>query len=417
MTRRDLREALLARLGQNRERLTAIAQALIRAPSPNPPGDTKAVARVALDLLRAVPGAEVEEVTAQQPFVNLVARIRGNAKGRRLIFNGHLDTFPLGETLAWTHTPLSGVVAEGRLFGRGVSDMKGGIACSMLAFHLLAELRDAWRGELVVTLAGDEESMGPHGTKHLLDTIAHATGDAMICGDAGSSDVVRFGEKGLLWLEMNATGVPAHGAHVHRGVNAIDRLRRALDALDTLRSLPVNAPAPVKRAIEAAMPISETASGAGEAQVLGQVTVNLGTIAGGVSTNLIPASANATADIRLPVGVSTAAVEQRIGELMSSIEGVSWRVLRRFEPSWTDPDHEIVRLVAANAQSVIGRPVAVNMRVGASDARWYRMRGVPTVVYGLTPHNMGAADEHVLVDELHAIATVHALAAFDFLTA
>jgi succinyl-diaminopimelate desuccinylase len=173
----------------------------------------------------------------------------------------------------------------------------------------------------------------------------------------------------------------------------------------------------VTRAIAAAREASERISGAGEAEVLSSLTINLGTIAGGVSTNLVPAEAWATADIRIPIGLTGEAVERRIGELLAPLEGISWRVLRRFDPSWTDPGHEIVRRIVENATSVLGRAPAVNMRVGASDSRWYRMAGVPTVVYGLTPYNMGAADEHVRLDELHQVARVHTLTAFDFLSA
>ena len=411
------RAELQQRLAANRDRLVALAQALVRVRSPNPPGDTTALAQMLHDWLRAVPGAEASLVTAQPPFVNVVSRLRGRAPGRRLVFNGHLDTFPLGEELPWSYPPLSGRTADGKLYGRGVSDMKGGMACSLLAFALLAELREAWCGEVVLTLAADEESMGRLGTKHLLDTIPFAAGDAMICGDAGSPEILRFGEKGLMWLEVSATGRPAHGAHVHLGVNAIDRLRRALDLLDGVRRLPIEAPVAVVEAIRASQAVSERHSGAGEAAVLGGITVNIGTLAGGVSTNLVPATARASVDIRLPVGVTGEMAEQRVAELLSPLDGITWRVLRRFDPNWTDPGDEIVRLVAANAAAVLGRPPAVNMRVGASDARWYRMHGVPTVVYGPTPYNMGGADEYVLLEELHAVAKVHALTAFDFLFA
>lgn len=411
------RARLDARLAESRNRLVDVAQRLVRIASPTPPGDTRAVADAAAALLREIPGADVEVITPSGDFANVVARVKGGAPGRRLVFNGHLDTFPLAEELAWARPPLSGAVDDGRLYGRGVSDMKGGIACSVVAFQLLAELREAWAGEVVVTLAADEESMGTLGTKHLLDTVPHATGDAMICGDVGSPAIVRFGEKGLLWLEVTALGKPAHGAHVHRGTNAIDRLRRALDALDELRAVRIDAPAAVTRAIADARAVSEPLSGAGEAEVLGSLTINIGTIGGGVSPNLVPAEAHATADIRLPVGVTADAVERRIGELLAPLDGISWRVLRRFDPSWTDPEHEIVRRVVENATVVLGRAPAVNMRVGASDSRWYRMAGVPTVVYGLTPFNMGAADEYVLIAELHQVARVHALAAFDFLAA
>ena len=168
-------------------------------------------------------------VEPEPGIVSLVACVRAKSPGRRLIFNGHLDTFPIGDSAGWTAPPLSGALRDGRLYGRGVSDMKGGLACSILAAALLAEHRNAWSGEVVLTLAGDEENMGSLGTGYLLEHVPEARGDANICGDVGSPMVVRFGEKGLLWIEVEATGVAAHGAHVHKGVNAIDRLRAALD--------------------------------------------------------------------------------------------------------------------------------------------------------------------------------------------
>ena len=116
----------------------------------------------------------------------------------------------------------------GRLYGRGAADMKGGIACSILAALLLAETRDDWMGEVVVTLAGDEETMGPLGTQFLLEKYPEARGDVMITGDAGSPEVLRFGEKGMIWLDIEAKGKAAHGAHVHLGVNAIERLMSCL---------------------------------------------------------------------------------------------------------------------------------------------------------------------------------------------
>jgi acetylornithine deacetylase/succinyl-diaminopimelate desuccinylase-like protein len=77
----------------------------------------------------------------------------------------------------------------------------------------------------------------------------------------------------------------------------------------------------------------------------------------------------------------------------------------------------LVRRCAAAARDVVGADIAVNMRVGASDARWFRLAGVPTVVYGPTPHGMGGPDEWVDVTELDQVARVHALTAFDLLTA
>jgi succinyl-diaminopimelate desuccinylase len=411
-----VRKALAYDAERSLPRLVEMTQALVRVASPNPPGDTSAVADVAEALLAMIPGVEIRRVEPEPGIVNLVARVRAKNPGRRLIFNGHLDTFPIGDEVGWTAPPLSGALREGRLYGRGVSDMKGGVACSILAAALLAEHPQAWSGEVVLTLAGDEENMGSLGTGYLLDHVPEAYGDANICGDVGSPMVVRFGEKGLFWIEVEARGTAAHGAHVHKGVSAIDRLRLALDRVKDLERLPIAAPAAVTEAIATAKPISEPLSGAGEAEILGRVTVNIGTITGGVSPNLVPTHAVAEADIRLPVGTTTAALQQQLDTWLGPIEGVTWRALRRFEPSFTDPGHEIVARVRGVAEEVLGTAPAVNMRVGGSDSRWYRMHGVPTVVYGLTPFNMGGPDEHILVDELKSVAKVHTLAAFDFLS-
>jgi len=400
-----------------RDRLVDVTRRLVAVASPNPPSDTHDVAQVAEALLREIPGLEVERVEPAPRVVSLVGRIRGARPGRRLIFNGHLDTFPILENLPWTVPPLGGVLKDGRLYGRGVCDMKGGIACSILAATLLAEHRDAWAGEIVLTLAGDEENMGSLGTGWLLEHVPHARGDANICGDVGSPRVVRFGEKGLMWVEIEAAGAPAHGAHVHRGTNAIDRLRTALDRLKDLEEVPFQAPPAVTEAIAKARAISEPLSGAGEARTLGRVTVNIGTIEGGTSPNLVPTHAIARADIRLPVGITTDVLAARLDEWLAPLEGVSWKAIRRFEPSFTDPGHEIVTRTARVAAEVLREAPAVNMRVGGSDSRWYRMYKVPTVVLGLTPFNMGGPDEHVLVDELVAVAKIHTLTAYDFLSA
>ena len=406
---------LEAKVEAQRSFLIETTQRLVAAASPNPPGNVTEAAEVAAGLLQAIDGVRVARYETAPGIVNLVAVIAGARPGRRLIFNGHLDTFPIGEG-EWTVPPLRGTLRDGRLYGRGVSDMKGGIAAAITAARILAEVREHWCGQLVVTLAGDEENMGSLGSRWLLEHVPEARGDAMLCGDVGSPMVVRFGEKGLCWVEIEAEGMPAHGAHVHKGHNAIDRLRQALDGLKRLEALPVTAPAAVTSAIMAAKPVSEELSGKGEAETLQRVTVNIGTIEGGISPNLVPAYARAAADIRLPVGVGLEAVEAALHHELDPCEGVDWRIIRAYPPSFTPPDHEIIQRMVAAATKVFGRPPVINMRVGASDARLYRMFGVPSVIFGCTPFNMGAPDEYILVEELEAVAKVHTLAAFDFLS-
>src|SRR5690606_23418217 len=160
-----------------------------------------------------------------------------------------LDTFPVGDETGWTVPPLEGRREGGRIYGRGSSDMKAGLAGALMGARMIANERENLCGELVLTLVGDEETGGEWGTGYLLKNVPHAAGDAMLSGDAGSPDVLRFGEKGLVWLEVAATGLSNHGAHVHLGRNAIDSLLTALARISTLQ----NVVCPVREDILAVM--------------------------------------------------------------------------------------------------------------------------------------------------------------------
>ena len=389
---------------------------LVRIPSENPPGDTGGIAALIETKLSANPAIALRRIIARKPAVNLIAKLSGERPGRRLVINGHLDTFPVGNRAGWTVDPFGGAAREERLYGRGAADMKAGLAVAVSTALLLAEHRGALAGELVLTLVGDEETGGEWGTRYLLANEPDALGDAMLNGDAGSPDVLRFGEKGQLWIEIETRGRSHHGAHVHLGENAIESLTVALGRLTEMRHLPCPIPDGIRAAILAAGPRSELVSGFGETDALQGITVNIGTIEGGSSVNVIPDRAIARADIRFPPGLAVADVVAEIERRMSRLRNVAVRVLSSSEPNWTDPAHEIVARTTANAAAYLGRAPACNMRLGFSDARFYRYQGIPSVVYGPVPHNMGGPDEHVTLEDLRAVFYVHAMTAFDFLT-
>ncbi|CAO2654401.1 Nn.00g111340.m01.CDS01 [Neocucurbitaria sp. VM-36] len=403
--------------------LIRATQSLIQAASPNPPGEVSAVASAATALVRQhIPSSKISVHETAPGITNIVAVLQSGRPGRTLVFSGHLDTYPIGDVSQWNFPPLGADLSKDgtRLYGRGAADMKGGIAALIVAMRALAEHQDSWNGNIILALAGDEESMGTLGTAWLLEHVhAVQSADAVIVGDAGSPLIVRTGEKGLLWLEITSLGKSAHGAHVHRGVNAIEALMMAIQEIKELEKWPIPQDE-VSHTIEAAKDISEPLSGAGEADVLRRITVNVGTISGGTSMNLVPDTATARLDIRLPRGVVTAELKEHINGVLSaheSLKGLSCRVLREYDPTWTSLTEDIVECTLDAARDVIGPEVTVNMRVGASDARLYRQRGIPTVVVGLTPYNMGGPDEYLEVEELGQVAEVHALAAFDFLKA
>jgi succinyl-diaminopimelate desuccinylase len=413
--RQAVRRRLAEWLDARTDALVEAARHLVAVPSPTPPGDTNAAADAVLALVRGEPAIETEVHRPAPHIANVALRVRGARPGLRLILNGHLDTFPLGDPTRWSADP-RGEARDGRLYGLGVCDMKGGVAASLFALMALSQVRDAWRGELVGTFAGDEETMGVLGTQALLDDVPYARGDAMISADAGSPRVLRCGEKGFVWLAIVAEGRSAHAAHVHRGVSAIERLMTVMSRIAELRAFPVAAPEAVTRAIKGGASLSEPLSGAGETTVLQSVTVTFGTIQGGRLRNLVPDHAEATADIRLPIGVALGDILSAIRKIVAEAEGVRVTVVRSFEATWTDPSHKIVGCLAAACEEALGVAPAVTMRVGASDARLYRRAGVPSVVCGHTPNNMGAPDEYVEIRELSHLALILTFAAFDYLS-
>ena len=202
------------------------------------------------------------------------------------------------------------------------------------------------------------------------------------------------------------------------GINAIDRLRTALDRVKDLEDLPV--PGAARRHAGDRQTRSRSPSrfrAPAKSETLQRVTVNIGTIEGGTSPNLVPTHCIARADIRLPVGITTDVLAAKLDEwLAPARRRDAGGRMRRFEPYFTRPGDEIVVRTARRRGRSAGH------RAGGEHARrrlglaLVPPAGVPTVVLGLTPFNMGGPDEYVLVDELLAVAKIHTLAAFDFLT-
>ena len=142
-------------------------------------------------------------------------------------------------------------------------------------------------------------------------------GDAVLNADTGSPQVVRIGEKGNVWVELEATGVANHAAHAHLGRNAVDTLVDALGAVRGLEDLSALLPEVVERTIAEAKVVSEAESGEREAETLRRITVNIGFIEGGTGVNTIPDRARALCDIRIPPGVT---VDRVRAELAAAID-------------------------------------------------------------------------------------------------
>src|SRR5260370_38701365 len=146
--------------------IPAMAKALIARRCETPLGDTRAMGEGVARLGGDGPEIDFERHAGAPHIANLVMRVRGGRPGRRLIFNGHMDTFPLVDATRWTLDP-AGEERDGRLYGLGSSDMKSGLAAIQFALRHLARHRETWAGEVVATFARDEETMGQIGPQFL----------------------------------------------------------------------------------------------------------------------------------------------------------------------------------------------------------------------------------------------------------
>ena len=398
------------------ERVLALCRALIQVPSENPGGDTRAVADVVSAALDH-PAISLHRYEPQPGCVNVVAVLRGAAPGPRLVMNGHLDTYPVGPREGWSHDPLGGKLADGRIWGRGAGDMKAGVAIMVNVLRVLAAQREQLKGELVLTLVADEETGGRWGTQWLLDNVPEARGDFVLNADAGHPRVVRYGEKGLLWLRLTSTGRACHGAHTHLGDNALESLAAAVQDLLALRKHPCELPSDVLAAMEDARPVSEQEGGAGEFDNLRGITVNLGAMHGGSVANLVPAHAEALLDIRYPPGMDGDRIGALVGTALAAHPKVRCEIVPGSEtgPAWTSPEHLLVRTTLRHARRFASADAVSNMRVGMTDTRLFRHAGMPAVVYGPKAHNMGGVNEHVVASDVTTVFDVHLATARELL--
>lgn len=380
--------------------LIRICSDLIEIPSPNPPGDTTAVAGyVSAELDRL--GLPVQAFAPRQDRPNVVAAL-GDEDGPHLLLNGHLDHFPPAAQ-GWDRDPYRAEVRDGRLYGVGVTDMRAGLASSLFLARLLVDASIPMAGRLTLVFSSDEESGGRWGTEWLLQNVPSLRADGCLVGDQCGTDVVGAGEKGLCWLRVQTSGQRAHGAY-GSARSAIRRLSHATSVLYSLEALTARLPSGMGHRAEDPRELVE------------RVTVNVGTVRGGESPNLVADEAMAEVDIRLPYGFTVDGVVREVTSRLEREDCVARVELgRHSDPSLTDPSTRILRATVANSEAVLGTPSLPVVRVGASDARLFRHQGIPTVVFGPAPSNLGGGDEYVELEELKKVALVHAGVVLDFL--
>ncbi|SNZ17901.1 succinyl-diaminopimelate desuccinylase [Natronoarchaeum philippinense] len=401
-------DAPVAYVRERREELVDLALDLLAIDTTNPPGETReAVAAIErfLDPL----GVDVERFAVDPAKPNLLVRVPG-AADRTLLYEGHLDTVPF-DADAWARDPL-GERADGRVYGRGATDMKGAVASLLFALRAFADADAEPPVDLLFALVSDEEVGGDAGLPALLEAD-RLDADACVIGEPTSQTgrhSVTVADRGSIWLTLEASGDAAHGSRPTLGVNAVDRL---YDAVETIRerfgARALDLDRAVEPIVEESVEYYAPSMGAERARELFEYpSINLGVFEGGEAINSVPQSARAKVDVRLTAGVSTPDVLSDLRACADDCEGVTIADVSWSVGTAESPDSPLVDAVASTAESVTGERVYRRSATGGGDAKKLRNEGIPTVEFAFGTDTVHAVDEYVPVDTLVDNAVVYA---------
>ena len=423
----DLAEKIAAEVALRRDALIALTQDLIRIPTLNPPGRCyREICDYLSDRLSAQ-GFVIALVRAEgapgdsdaHPRWNMVARREGLAPGDCVHFNSHHDVVEVGH--GWTRDPFGGELHEGRIYGRGACDMKGGLAASIIAAEAFIAACPAFRGAIEISATADEESGGYGGVGYLAeqgwfdpDRVQH-----VIIPEPLHKDRICLGHRGVWWAEVETKGRIAHGSMPFLGDSAIRHMGAVLEEIE--RKL-----YPLLARKRTAMPVVPEGARAS--------TLNINSIHGGEAEpdpgyTGLPAPCVADRcriilDRRFLIEEDLAEVKTEVTGLLDDLRarrpGFDYTIRDLFEvkPSQTAPDAPIVRATAAAIERVLGRVAEHVVSPGTYDQKHIdrigRMKNCIAYGFGLL-HLAHQPDEWVGVQDMEDSALVMALVLADLL--
>jgi succinyl-diaminopimelate desuccinylase len=382
-----------------------LAQALIRRPSVTPKDDGALdVLQRALESLgfacHRLPFSE----TGTADIDNLYARLGTGAP--HFCYAGHTDVVPVGDPKGWTVDPFGAEIIDGHLYGRGAADMKGGIACFVAAVAQFVNARGRdFGGSISLLITGDEETVAINGTRKMLDWL-EARGEKLdhcIVGEPTNplklGDMMKIGRRGSLVGFLTVLGAQGHTAYPHLADNPIPYLVRMLSAL-----------------IEKPL---DDGSAHFQPSTLEIATVDVGNPA----TNIIPAKATATFNIRFNDRHSSESLIKQLTATFDRIAGgprkdgtsryqVAWQ---RNGESFFFPPGELSGLVSRAVKKVTGREPELSTTGGTSDARFIH-RLCPVVEFGLVGQTMHKADERASLADLAQLTEIYRSVLEDYFT-
>lgn len=379
----------------NDQTVTACLQELIRIPSINPPGNELPVAQTIAQRL-AVAGLETNVIDFGNNRGNVVARLRGKGTKPGLMYNGHLDVVPPGQ-VPWQYDPFAAEIIDGKIYGRGASDMKSGLAAMAVAVELIARSGVQLAGDLVLSGTAGEEVDGM-GALKLVESQAFEGIGNIVVGEPSSLEVF-VAHKGAIWLEFTTYGKTAHGSMPDLGINAILAMHRLIEEL---QKYSFNVP---------------------PHPLLNTPTMNIATIQGGIKTNVVPDLCKLTVDIRTIPGqdheVIIADMQDLLDNLRDKFPGFrgELQVINNKLPVETPVDHSLVQRALAVGQRLLQKTMAprgVNYYTDASV--FVHETGIPTILFGPGDEKLAhQPNEHVAVSDLTAAVKFYIAFALDLL--
>jgi succinyl-diaminopimelate desuccinylase len=307
---------------QYEEKVVSLLQDMIQINTMNHVGSELDLALFIQDYLNGAGlASEIQQIG--ETGANLISRLEGGNGRKAMLFNGHLDTVPVGE-IQWEHGVLSGKRIGDSIYGRGASDMKGGLASMLVAIEALKETEEKLSGDLVFLATAGEE-IDSIGAKTFMDSVGLHDVESIVIGEPTSCDIVTT-EKGALWLEVSVSGKNSHGAFPEKGINAIKNMCKFINVLEGYEFQEEHH------------------------DILGKPTMNLSTIQGGKQTNLVPDYCTLTVDIRTVPPMQNSDV---LGDIKDIIEGLNkegggfeakYRILNDRVSFETQENHPLIEL-------------------------------------------------------------------------
>ena len=332
----------------------ALTRELLAFNTINPPGMERACARHLGAILEDA-GFRVQYHEFAEARTSLIAEIGGDPERPPICFTGHIDTVPLGAA-PWTRDAFAGETDGDRIYGRGSTDMKGGIAAFVAAAVELAPHLARGPGVALVITAGEE--IGCEGAKYLADRKLLGRAGAIVVAEP-TANYPYVGHKGLAWYEVETHGVTAHGSMPEVGDNAIVKMAGVIQDLQGFR-----------------FPVDQHA-------IMGKPTLSIGTIAGGLNTNSVPDRARITVDTRTVPGIDHGHLCSSLASLLAP-RGAKVRPIVDTPALYTEPAHEWVQQVFEVCTPFVGerpQPRTITFSTDGADLkRGYG--GPPAIIVG-----------------------------------